>query len=58
MKFFICFSFLTNIRQLFSGKHAKGSFTALHGIRAISSTWIVLYHIFYLYGVIGGIYEY
>lgn len=45
------------MRQLFSGKHVKGSFTALHGIRAISSTWIVLYHIFYLFGVVGGSYE-
>ena len=47
MKSLQCFSMLTNGRKLLSTKSvAVGNLSCLYGIRVLSTTWIVLCHIY------------
>jgi len=39
-----CFSALNNGRKILSTKTIPGSFTCLHGIRVLSTTWVVMGH--------------
>ena len=39
-----CFSALNNTRKLLSTKSSSDSFTCIHGIRLLSTTWVVMGH--------------
>ncbi|CAD5126901.1 DgyrCDS14920 [Dimorphilus gyrociliatus] len=52
-RFFLPFSLYTNIPKLLKGRHSPGSFTAIHGVRAITVSWIVLTHVYLIYPQIG-----
>ena len=39
-----CFSALNNGRKILSTESPSGSFTCLHGIRVLSTTWVILGH--------------
>ncbi|CAD5122887.1 DgyrCDS11287 [Dimorphilus gyrociliatus] len=46
----ICaFSAYTNLSKLLDARHSQNSFTAIHGIRAISISWVVLGHSYLLW---------
>lgn len=39
-----CFSVLSNGRKLLSTKSSAESFSCLHGIRVLSTTWVIMAH--------------
>lgn len=54
VRFFVAFSMYTNLPKISDDRHPKGSFTAMHGIRAITVTWMVLLHVYGFYIQISG----
>lgn len=48
-----CFSALNNSRKILLTAYTPGSFTCLHGIRVLSTTWVVMGH-YIAIGVGGG----
>lgn len=45
----MAFSAFSNIEKILNLNHSKGSFTAIHGIRAITISWVVLGHTYVAY---------
>lgn len=46
MKIFIGFSVFHNIPKIVNMNHSKGSFTSIHGMKAVTVSWVVLGHTF------------
>lgn len=44
----------TNLPKISDDKHPKGSFTAMHGMRAITVTWVILVHTYFFYAFVAG----
>ena len=39
-----CFSAISNARKILSTRSTPGSFTCLHGMRVLSTSWVLLFH--------------
>ena len=53
---FLCFSLYTNAKKLLSTDQAPGSLTAVHGIRFLSMSWVVMGHTYGMFLSIGSKY--